>query len=147
MTVLGFGMAVTVAPLTTTVINAVPAHRTGVASGINNAVASVGSLLLIAVLGTVALGRFERSLEQRLTQAEASPAVRLAVHGAHGGFVIPPLPASLSEEERARAHAIVANALLSTVRDALWIAAALAAVSALATVLLIKPSPPREPAA
>ena len=62
MVVLGFGMAVTVAPLTTSVINSVPGHQTGVASGINNAVASVASLLVVAVLGTVAIGVFDHAL-------------------------------------------------------------------------------------
>ncbi|MGA7540639.1 MAG: MFS transporter [Steroidobacteraceae bacterium] len=53
MTVLGFGMAITVTPLTTTVINSVEKRATGVASGINNVVAAVASLLVIAVLGTL----------------------------------------------------------------------------------------------
>jgi predicted MFS family arabinose efflux permease len=56
MVVLGLGMAITVTPLTTTVINSVTAAQTGVASGINNVVAAVASLLVIAVLGTLVAG-------------------------------------------------------------------------------------------
>jgi EmrB/QacA subfamily drug resistance transporter len=144
MTVLGLGMAVTVAPLTTAVLNAVPAHRTGVASGINNAVASVGSLLVIAVLGSVALSLFDHSLDRRVAQGHDSPAVRLAVDGARGGFVIPAPPPGLSAEEREQTHAIIADSLTATVHKVLWIAAALALVSALtAAVTLTDAGKPR----
>ena len=141
-------MAVTVAPLTTTVVNAVPGHQTGVSSGINNAVASVGSLLLIAVLGTVALGAFSRSLERHLESSAASPAVIEAVHAARGGFVIPPMPASLSDEERRRVRSIIADSLSTTVRTMLWIAAALALASAASAALTIPGAerPARAPA-
>jgi EmrB/QacA subfamily drug resistance transporter len=146
MTVLGLGMAITVAPLTTAVLNAVPAHRAGVASGINNAVASVGSLLVIAVFGSLAVGAMSRSLERHLGSPPASPAVRLAVEAARGGFVIPAFAASLSAEERREARAIVAASIDDTVRRMLWIAAALAFAGVLSAVFTI-PSARRRPPA
>ena len=136
MTVLGLGMAVTVAPLTTSVINAVPAHQAGVASGINNAVASVASLLAVAVLGAVALGSYNQALERRAI-AQPSAVVREAVLAARGNFAAE--PTALQGNDREAATAAVKDSLAGAIRLVMLLAAALALASAACSALTIRP--------
>jgi EmrB/QacA subfamily drug resistance transporter len=77
--VLGLGMAITVAPLTTTVMSAVPSDHAGVASGINNTVARVAGLLAIAVFGVVLAQRFDAKMRPRLEEASVSPEVEAKI--------------------------------------------------------------------
>jgi EmrB/QacA subfamily drug resistance transporter len=76
---LGFGMTITVAPLTTTVMGAVDSHHAGVASGINNAVARVAGLLAIAVFGVLLANRFNAEVRPRLDQLAVPSTVRLEI--------------------------------------------------------------------
>jgi MFS family permease len=52
--VFGLGLTMVVAPVTATVLAAAPARNSGIASGVNNAVARVAGLLAVAVLPIVA---------------------------------------------------------------------------------------------
>jgi EmrB/QacA subfamily drug resistance transporter len=127
--VLGIGMAITVAPLTTTVMTSIDDERhTGAASGINNAVARAAGLLAIAVLGAAAVSSFARDLDARLAAAGAPPAVRQVMReqSLHLAAAVPP-PGADAEQVRASVrlafvHAFRANALT---------AAALAALAAI----------------
>jgi EmrB/QacA subfamily drug resistance transporter len=77
--VLGLGMAVTVAPLTTTVMGAVPSDHSGVASGINNTVARVAGLLAVAVFGVVLVRNFDADVMPRLDRMALSPSVKAQI--------------------------------------------------------------------
>lgn len=73
--VLGLGMAISVAPLTTVVMNSIGQERAGVASGINNAVARVAGVLAIAVFGVVLVSAFAHSLQQSINALGLTPSV------------------------------------------------------------------------
>jgi EmrB/QacA subfamily drug resistance transporter len=76
--VLGLGMAVSVAPLTTVVMSSVDESRVGAASGVNNAVSQVASLLALAVLAPFFFHTFAGSLTQRLAKVPISEETRRA---------------------------------------------------------------------
>ena len=61
-TLLGIGMSFVVSPLSTAVMTSLPDSETGIASGVNNAVARVAGLLAVAIGGGLAGVVFERAL-------------------------------------------------------------------------------------
>lgn len=71
--VFGLGLSATVAPLTATVLDSVPEHRVGIASGINNGVSRVAGLLAIAILGAVISAHFGSVLDSDLGDRPLSP--------------------------------------------------------------------------
>jgi EmrB/QacA subfamily drug resistance transporter len=81
--VFSLGLALTVAPLTATVLADADEQNAGIASGINNAIARVASLLAIAALGAVVAARFGGIVDNRLAAGPPlSPAAQHATAAA-----------------------------------------------------------------
>lgn len=76
---LGIGMSLTVAPLTTTVMNAVSDQYSGVASGINNALTRVSNVFANAIFGALAVLFFTQALHKQLDTMPMQPATRTTV--------------------------------------------------------------------
>lgn len=135
--VLGIGMAVSVAPLTTTVMNSVGREWVGVASGVNNAVSRTAGLLAIAVLGIVIAHVFDRSLDSRLAKLDASPSVKQSLDAQRGRLAGVELPESIPAPTRELMTNAIKRSFVDGFRAVMLTGAALALGSAAAALLLI----------
>jgi MFS family permease len=140
--VLGLGMAISVAPLTTTVMGSVEERHAGIASGINNAVSRSAGLLAVAALGVVMLGLFGRDLDRRLADLHLPPGVRQGIADQREDLAALKLPASLGEPERARIRSALDEAFLRGFRGVMLTASALALLAALSAAWLIRAERP-----
>jgi EmrB/QacA subfamily drug resistance transporter len=80
--VFGLGLAMTVAPLTATVLADADESNAGIASGVNNAIARVASLIAIASVGALVASSFGSDLRDQLGPDAERPAVRRAIEEA-----------------------------------------------------------------
>ena len=139
--VLGIGMAVSVAPLTTTVMSSVGRDRAGVASGINNAVSRAAGLLAIAVLGIVIFSVFDRSLNRRLADLGVAPSVRQSLDSQRNRLAGIEIPESIPLPTRELLREAIDRSFLDGFRWIMLTGAALAFGSAATALLLVRGKP------
>jgi MFS family permease len=138
--VLGLGMAVSVAPLTTTVMNSVDQNHAGAASGVNNAVSRIAALLAVAAFGALLSGVFQSALDREMSDFGISLTERAHVEGQRSRL-------AAAETDNPLARQAIDEAFVAGYRVVLWVAAGLALASSLSAALLIRAETKRAPRA
>jgi EmrB/QacA subfamily drug resistance transporter len=135
--VLGLGMAISVAPLTTTVMGSVSQEQAGVASGINNAVSRTAGLLAIAVFGVVMLHVFSNSLAERLNTLQLDESMKANIEEQRVKLAGIDIPDGLKVEQQKAIEKAIGESYVSGLRVVMTASAGLAVLSALSTWIFI----------
>jgi hypothetical protein len=141
--VLGLGMAITVAPLTATVMGSIAQNRAGTASGVNNAVARTASLVAIAVFGVVMLQVFTACLDHRLSSANLPAQVAQSLQTQSIKLAAIDIPKDVNPEMQQLIRRAIDESFLSGFRWVMVIGAVLAGASAITALFWIGGTPAR----
>ena len=136
LVVLGLGMAISVAPLTTTVMNSVDQSHAGTASGVNNAVSRIAALLAVAAFGALLTSVFQTALHRKLNELGVSSSEKAHIEAQRSRL-------AAAETDDPVARQAVDEAFVAGYRMVLWVAAGLALASSLSAAWLI--GPPTKP--
>ena len=135
--VLGFGMTVTVAPLTTVVMQSVDQDRVGAASGVNNAVARIAGVLAIAVLGIVMVSAFAIHLNHQLAHLSLPAEVLQSLQANETRLAALKAPAGLDSTTSAAISKSIGESFVFGYRIVTLICAGLSLASAIVARLMI----------
>jgi EmrB/QacA subfamily drug resistance transporter len=136
--VMGFGMSLVIAPLTTTALNSVSGQHSGLASGVNNAVSRTASLLAVAIMGVFVFATFSSALDDRLAGLDLSPSQQSAMDREKPDLGAAEPPQSMDDQTASAIEQAVDEAFLAGFRLAMYVAAGLSLLSALSAALIIE---------
>jgi len=125
--VFSLGLSLTVAPLTATVLADADEHNAGIASGVNNAIARVASLLGVAAIGAVVAAQFTTSLDRSVDVRALSPGGQAALRQAQTQTLAKVVPRGLPPAEQQAIAKATEDASVAAFHLGIGIAAVLVA--------------------
>jgi hypothetical protein len=140
---MGLGAAIFVAPLTTFAMNAARAHA-GAGSGVNNAVSRAGSLLAVAIVGTIVFAIFSANVDRTVASGGFSAATQRAVHAHFDRVAAFDIPQEVPAGERAGLLTAVRGDYAAAFRWAMALMAAACIAASAYAAFAIRPVPAGE---
>jgi len=135
---IGVGMGITVAPLTTAVMGAVSQDNTGIASGINNTVARTAGVLAIALMGALVLFSFKNSVEQEMHKMDISNAMKNEIMIESSKFTAAKVPDGVSEENQVVVEQLFKDSFISAFNKVVYVASILTFLGGVMAFIFIR---------
>ncbi len=136
--ILGIGMGITVAPLTTSVMGAVSENNSGIASGINNTVARSAGVLAIALMGALVLFSFKNSVENEISVMDISDGMKNEIILEVSKFAAAEVPDGLSEENKVIVKSHLNNSFVRAFNKVVYVSSLLCLLGSIMAVIFIK---------
>lgn len=136
----GLGIALTIAPLTTTILGAATPSHAGAAAGVTNAASRVAALAAIALAGVVFSAQFAATIDQQLAGQPLGAAAREALVLAQARPLSALVLDTVPEPEQTLLVNGITQATLAGLRSSILLSAGLTALSGVLAVIGIRNS-------
>jgi MFS family permease len=134
----GLGLSLTIVPVTTLAMAALPARYSGIASGLNNAVSRIGQMMAVAIFGSVMLVGFRSTLAERVANLPLAPPARAELMSQARNLGATTPPAGLTPALAAEVKQAIATAFVASFRQVMLISAAISAFSLLILLVMFR---------
>ncbi len=138
ISVFGLGMAITVVPLTKTVMSSVGDQLSGTASGINNATTQMSRVFANAIFGALAVLFFSSGMENRLANSKFSNRDRTLIYSEAINLGNAQVPKGIAESDRAKVEALYHDSFIDAYKNVMTLASVLCFTGAFMTIVFIK---------
>ncbi len=127
--VYGFGLGLLFVPLTAVAMASLPDQYSGVASGVNNAVARVATMLSLAMFGSIIATQFQSNLSTELNTLELDGTIQSQILAEAANLGATPIPTGLTSELSIAIEQAIRLAFADSFSTAMLGAAGIAVVS------------------
>ncbi|TFH19535.1 MAG: DHA2 family efflux MFS transporter permease subunit [Bacteroidia bacterium] len=135
---LGTGMGITVALLTTAVMGAVSEDHAGIASGINNTIARSAGVLAVALLGAMVLYTFTKSIEGGIEVMDISKDIKNEIVIESSNFAAARVPDGLSVEKKVLVKELLNDSFVGAFNRIVYVASLLTLLGGLMSIIFIR---------
>jgi Na+/melibiose symporter-like transporter len=135
---MGVGVTLAVAPLTTAVMSSVPPEKTGVASAVNNSLSRLAGLVSVSVLVLVLAHVFSSRLASELQRSSLPVAARQQMYAQQARLRDTPIPSGLTQAQHAEAAGMLDRSFFAGYRTVMLWCAAGSWLGAIAVLVLLR---------